>query len=43
MLYIKLLKALYGLLQLALIFYNKLRGEVKGLGFIINPYDSCVA
>jgi len=43
MLYVKLSKALYGLLQSALLFYNKLRGELEDYGFEINPYDPCVA
>ena len=40
MLYVELLKALYGLLWLALISYNKLRGELEDLGCINNPYDT---
>ena len=43
MLYVKLTKALYGLLRSALLFYKKLRGDLEGLGFKINPYDPCVA
>ena len=43
MLYVKLSKALYGLLQSALLFYNKLRGELEDYDFEINPYDPCVA
>ena len=43
MLYVKLLKALYGLLRSALIFQDKLRGKLEDLGFIVNPYDPCVA
>ena len=42
-LYVKLNKALYGLLQSALLFYKKLRGELEGRGFKINDYDPCVA
>ena len=43
MLYVKLNKALYGLLKSALLFYRKLRGELEGIGFEVNPYDPCVA
>ena len=42
MLYVKLLKALYGLLKSALLFYKKLAGELVNMGFEINPYDPCV-
>jgi hypothetical protein len=43
MLYVRLSKALYGLLQSALLFYKKLRGELEEYGFEVNPYDPCVA
>ena len=43
MLYVKLAKALYGLLKSALLFYKKLRGELEDMGFEVNPYDPCVA
>ena len=39
MLYVKLLKALYGLLRSALLIYKKLDVELVDLGFEINPYD----
>jgi hypothetical protein len=42
-LYVKLQKALYGLMQASLLFYRKLRKELEGYGFEINPYDPCVA
>jgi hypothetical protein len=42
-LYLLLQKALYGTLQAALLFYNKLVTVLKGWGFEINPYDPCVA
>ena len=41
--YVKLQKALYGLLHSALLFYLKLATYLKNNGFIINPYDPCVA
>ena len=43
MLYVRLSKALYGLLQSALLFYQKLRGELEDYGFEVNPYDPSVA
>ena len=39
----RLSKALYGLLKSAFDFCNKLRSDLEGNGFIINPYDPCVA
>ena len=42
-LYVKLAKALYGLLRSALLFYRKLSKELVEHGFVINPYDPCVA
>ena len=40
-LYVKLKKALYRCLKSALLFYEKLRGDLEGIGFKINPYDPC--
>jgi hypothetical protein len=42
-LYVKMQKALYGLLRSALLFYNKLVANLESDGFVLNPYDSCVA
>ena len=43
-LYVRMSKALYyGLLKFGLDFYNKLRSDLEENGFIINPYDPCVA
>ena len=41
-LYLRLQKALYGMMKSALLFYRKLISELKGVGFEINPYDPCV-
>jgi hypothetical protein len=38
----RLNKALYGCVQSARLWYEKLRGVLEGLGFAINPYDPCV-
>ena len=43
LLYIKMYKALYGLLRSALLFYKKLVGDLQKYGFKVNPYDPCVA
>ena len=42
-LYVKMHKALYGMLKSALLFYRKLWDDLVGMGFAINPYDSWVA
>ena len=39
----KLQKALYGLMRASLLFYQKLRRELEEYGFVVNPYDPCVA
>jgi hypothetical protein len=42
-LYLRLQKALYGMMKSALLFYRKLVSELREMGFEINPYDPCVA
>jgi hypothetical protein len=42
-LYVKLQKALYGLMRASLLFYRKLRKELEDFGFTVSPYDPCVA
>ena len=42
-LYLRLKKALYGMMKSALLFYRKLVSELREMGFEINPYDPCVA
>ncbi len=42
-LYLELLKALYGCVQSALLWYNLFTGTLEGMGFKLNPYDPCVA
>ena len=41
--YVELLKALYGTLRAACLFWETLSGKLQEWGFTINPYDSCVA
>ena len=39
-LYVMIQKVLYGMLVSAVLFYKKLRKDLEGIGFIINPYDT---
>jgi hypothetical protein len=43
LLYVKVLKALYGMLEAALLFYKKLRKDLESVRFKVNSYDPCVA
>lgn len=43
MLYVTLQKALNGCMKSALLFYWKLVGDLKSIGFELNPYNPCVA
>jgi hypothetical protein len=38
-LYVKMLKAMYGLLRSVLLFYLKLVKDLQAIGFKLNPYD----
>ena len=42
-LYVVVLRAIYGMLESALLFYKKFRKDLETIGFIFNPYDPCVA
>ena len=42
-LYVKLLKALYGCIQSALLWYRVFTGKLMGLGYKSNKYDQCIA
>ena len=42
-LYVVVLRAIYGMLEAALLWYKKFRNELEGVGFKFNPYDPCVA
>jgi hypothetical protein len=42
-LYVELLKALYGTIRAALLFWRMLSAKLVEMGFEINPYDWCVA
>ena len=41
-LYVEVLKAIYGMLISALLFYLKLKDDLESIGFTFNPYDVCV-
>jgi hypothetical protein len=38
-LYVKMLKAIYGMLQSSLLYYKKFRKDIESIGFKANPYD----
>ena len=42
-LYVQVLRALYGMLVAALLWYKKFKSDLEEEGFIFNPYDACVA
>ena len=42
-LYVVVLKALYGMLIASLLWYKQFRGDLESIGFVFNPYDPCVA
>jgi hypothetical protein len=42
-LYVKVLKAMYGMLEAALLWYKTFRKDLEDIGFIFNPYYPCVA
>ena len=42
-LYVQVLKALYGMLVSGLLWFQKLTRDLENFGFTFNPYDPCVA
>ena len=42
-LYVQVLRGIYGMLQSALLWYKKFHRELEAEGFKFNPYDPCVA
>ena len=42
-LYVHVLRALYGMLVAALLWYRTFRKDLEDIGFVFNPYDPCVA
>ena len=43
MMYVRLSRALYGMLRAALLLYKRLRSDLEEKGFVVNLYDPCVA
>ena len=41
--YVRVLRAIYGMLEASMLWYKKLRGDLEAEGFEFNPYDGCVA
>jgi len=42
-LYVKVLRAIYGCIESAMLWYNLYSNTLKEMGFILNPYDRCTA
>ena len=42
-LYLQVLRAIYGCLESALLWYNLYSSTLQKMGFTLNPYDLCVA
>jgi hypothetical protein len=42
-LYVQVMRAIYGMLQASLLWYKKFRKDLEEIGFVFNPYDPCVA
>jgi hypothetical protein len=42
-LYMRMLKALYGMLISSILYYKKFRKDIESIMFEVNPYDICVA
>ena len=43
MLYVCLYMALYGMLRAIRLFYKRLGSDLEYRGFVVKPYDPCVA
>ncbi|CAJ1937353.1 unnamed protein product [Cylindrotheca closterium] len=41
--YVRVLRAIYGMLQSSLLFYNQFQNDLEAKGFVFNPHDPCVA
>ena len=41
--YVNVLKEIYGMLIAALLFYKKFKSDLESIDFVFNPYDPCVA
>ena len=41
--YVQVMKAIYGMLTASLLWYKKFRKDLEGIGFKFNDYDACIA
>ena len=41
--FVEMKKALYGMMMSSLLFYKDFRKNLESIGFIVNPYDICIA
>jgi len=41
--YVAVLRAIYGMLDASLLWYKKFRRDLEKIGFVFNPYEPCVA
>ena len=41
--YVVVLRAIYGMLDASLLWYKKFRRDLEKYGFVFNPYEPCVA
>ena len=41
--YVPVMKAIYGILTASLLWYQKFRKDLEGIGFVFNNYDACIA
>ena len=41
--YVHMLRALYGMLVASILYYKQFRSDIESIGYKINPYDVCVA
>ena len=42
-LYVQVLRAIYGMLTASLLWYMKFKKDLEGIGFKFNDYDPCIA
>ena len=42
-LYLEVLRAIYGMLVASLLWYRKIKSDLESEGFVFNPYDACIA
>ena len=42
-LYVRVVRAIYGCIESAMLWYNLYASTLKDIGFVLNPYDRCVA